>query len=94
MPGIRLERNIETLCARNGTRPTFQTVLDYLAQHGLLSPATLNLFRGLDGVETLDLRETLKSCSLLLPPEFRLELLQGERVSAYFQSAYSIMMMY
>jgi len=77
MPGIRLERNLEIQSATSGASLTYQTVLNYLMLHGFLSPATLDLFRSLDGIESLDLRETFKACSLLLPPGFQVELLQG-----------------
>ena len=77
MPGIRLERNLEVQTVTSGVPLTYQMVLNYLTAHGFLSPASLDLFRSLDGIESLDLRETLKSCSLLLPTDFRVELLQG-----------------
>lgn len=80
MPGIRLERNLEV--QTSGVFLTYQMVLNYLMVHGFLSAPTLDLFRGLDGIKALDLRETLKACSLLLPSEFRVELLQGIFIDA------------
>lgn len=78
MPGIRIERNIDIYTEGRGVEPSFQRVLDYLMQRGLLSPVSLELFRSLEGIHVLNLGETLKGGSLLLSPSFTTSLFQGD----------------
>lgn len=80
MPGIRIEKNLVISAEGSGIEPSFQRVLDYLMQRGLLSPVSLELFRSLEGVTVLNLRETLKGGSLLLSPGFTTGLLQGDAI--------------
>jgi hypothetical protein len=67
LPGIRLKKNLDLLYAGVGNKITFQTLLDYLAQLGQISSASLDLFRALDDVTNLDLRESLSACALVAP---------------------------
>lgn len=83
MPGIRLERNMDTLVERSGATLSYQRVLDYLMQNGLLASTVLELFRSLEGITNLDLRESLKGCALLQPLDFRTKLFQGFAVSLH-----------
>lgn len=82
MPGIRIEKNIDISTEGRGIEPSFQRVLDYLMQRGLLSPVSLELFRSLEGIIVLNLGETLKGGSLLLSPSFTTSLLQGDAIAS------------
>jgi hypothetical protein len=77
LPGIRLKKNLDLLYAGVGNRITFQTLLDYLSQLGQISSASLDLFRALDDVTTLDLRESLSACALVAPISDTKEVLAG-----------------
>lgn len=77
LPGIRLKKNLDLLYAGIGNKITFQTLLDYLAQLGQISSASLNLFRALDDVTNLDLRESLNACALVAPMLDTKEVLAG-----------------
>ncbi|KAF8322570.1 hypothetical protein DL93DRAFT_1023787 [Clavulina sp. PMI_390] len=78
MPSIRLKKNLARVrdTGASSSPLTFQRVLQYLMQRGLLSPALLELFRGLEGVVELNLRESLRSSRVLVPTAFKTSLLQ------------------
>lgn len=78
LPGARLKKNLD-LSSQVFGRSTlsFQTVLDYLTEHGLLTAASLERFRSLKGIEILDLTESLKSEGFLGLHNSRAELLKG-----------------
>lgn len=69
--------NLGKLYAGRGDEMTYQTVLDYLAHCGHLSAESLDFFRGLDGICSLDLRESLKDSALPAPPSFTKSVLSG-----------------
>lgn len=78
LPCVRLKKNLDLASDVFGrATPSFQAVLDYLMEHGLLSATALERFRCLHGIEFLDLTESLKSESFLGLPSSRIDLFKG-----------------
>ncbi len=77
LPSVRLKKNISLIVAHKEINPTYQSVLDYLAHHGHVSAATLELFRALEGILRLDLRASLKPAMLYAPASHLDDVLSG-----------------
>lgn len=56
---------------------SFQTVLDYLANHGHITTASLELFRSMDDVFRLDMTESIGRGALMAPVEGVKDVLRG-----------------